>query len=109
MRLQTVHVRVNDAASGRPTPVRLRVTDAAGNSYAPFGHAAEFPVGRCEAVGGDVLIGRERWAYIDGTCEIALPPGELTVEVHKGPAYRPLREVVQLPAGKLALRFAIER
>jgi hypothetical protein len=109
MNLQTVHIRVNDAATGQPTPVRLRVTDSAGSYYAPFGHAAEFPVGRGETVGGDVMIGHERWAYIDGTCETALPAGELTVEVQKGPEYRPLRQVVNLPAGKLALRFAIER
>jgi hypothetical protein len=109
MSLQTVHVRVNDAATGQPTPVRLRVTDATGTYYAPFGHAAEFPTGRGEAVGGDVMIGNERWAYIDGTCEIAVPPGQLTVAVRKGPEYRPLQETVNLPAGKLALRFAVER
>jgi hypothetical protein len=109
MALQTVHIRVNDTADGRPTPVRLRVTDAAGTYYAPIGHAADFPTGPGEAVGGDVMIGAERWAYIDGTCEIALPPGALTVEVRKGPEYRPLREVVDLPAGKLALRFSVER
>src|SRR5262249_23751661 len=109
MPLQQVHLRVNDAATSRPTPVRLRVTDAAGNYYAPYGRAAEFATGTGEDVGGNVLIGRARWAYIDGSCEIAVPPGELTVEATKGPEYRPLRETVRLPAGKLALRFAIER
>jgi hypothetical protein len=109
MPLQQVHLRVNDAATGRPTPVRLRVTDAAGNYYAPYGRAVEFAVGVGEDVGGNVMIGRDRWSYIDGSCEIAIPPGELTVEATKGPEYRPLRETVRLPAGKLALRFAIER
>jgi hypothetical protein len=109
MSLQTVHIRVNDAATGQPTPVRLRVTDPAGTYCAPFGHAAEFPVGRGEAVGGDVFVGGHQWAYIDGTCEIAAPPGQLTVAVRKGPEYRPLDETVNLPAGKLALRFVIER
>lgn len=109
MPLQQVHLRINDAATGRPTPVRLRVTDASGAYYPPYGHAAEFPVGRGEDVGGNLLLGRDRWAYIDGTCEIALPPGELTVEATKGPEYRPFRETVHLPAGKLALRFAVER
>src|SRR5207302_6145473 len=46
---------------------------------------------------------------IDGTCEMAVPPGELTVEVRKGPEFPPLREAVHLPAGKLALRFAVRR
>ena len=109
MNLQAVHVRVNDAATGKPTPVRLRITDAAGRYFAPFGHAAEFPVGPGEAVGGDVVVGGQRWAYIDGACEIALPPEELTIDVRKGAEYRPLQTTVHLPAGKLALRFAVER
>src|SRR5262249_14878862 len=95
---QTVHIPGNDTATGRPTPVRLRVTDSAGSYYAPFGHATEFPTGRGEAVGGDVLVGGQRWAYIDGTCEIAVPPGELTVAARKGPEHRPLHETVKLPA-----------
>src|SRR5262245_44642584 len=109
MNLQTVHLRINDASTGKATPVRLRVTDAAGTYFAPFGHATEFPVGAGEAVGGDVAANGARWAYIDGACEIALPPGELTVEARKGPEYRLLKAMVCLPAGKLALRFVIER
>lgn len=109
MPLQNVHIRVNDAATGKPTPVRLRVTDDAGNYFAPFGHAAKFPVGRAEAVGGDVLMNGERWAYIDGACEMAVPPGRLTVAISKGPEYRAIRETVELPPGKMALRFAIDR
>jgi hypothetical protein len=84
------------------------VTDAAGTYYPPHGHAIEFPTGRGEAVGGDLSFDGKRWAYIDGTCEIALPAGELTVEATKGPHYRPLNQQVHLPAGKLALRFSIE-
>jgi hypothetical protein len=109
MPLQIVHIRINDAGTGQPTPVRLRVADSEGGYYAPFGHAAEFPTGRGEAVGGDIVVNGERWAYIDGTCEIAVPAGELTVQATKGPEFRPLCETIQLPQGKMALRFAIER
>ena len=109
MALQNVHIRVNDAATGQPTPVRLRVTDEAGSYFAPFGHAAEFPTGRGEAVGRDVLVGHERWAYIDGACEMAVTPGRLLVAIEKGPHFRPIRETVELPPGKMSLRFAIER
>lgn len=106
--LQQVHLRVNDAATGKPTPVRLRVTDAAGTYYPPHGHAAEFPTGRGEDVGRNLLLDGKRWAYIDGTCEIRVPPGDLIVEAAKGPHYWPLIERVHLPAGKLALRFTME-
>ena len=107
--LQTVHVRVNDAATGKPTPVRIRITDANGPYYPPLGRLGEFATGFAEDVGGNVLVGGEAYAYIDGTCEIPLPPGRLTVAIEKGPEYRPIREEVNLPAGKLALRFVIER
>jgi hypothetical protein len=108
-KLQTVHVRVNDAATGKPTPVRIRFTDAEGRYYAPFGRLTEFATGMAEDVGGNVLLDHEAHAYIDGTCEIALPAGTIHVAIDKGPEYRPVREEVELPAGKLALRFVIER
>jgi hypothetical protein len=108
-KLQTVHVRVNDAATGKPTPVRIRFTDAEGNYYAPFGRLTEFATGLGEDVGGNVLLGDEPHALIDGTCEIALPAGRIRVAIDKGPEYTPVREEVELPAGKLALRFVIER
>jgi hypothetical protein len=107
--LQTVHVRVNDAATGQPTPVRVRFTGPGGTYYAPFGRLTEFATGPNEDVGGNVLLGSEQWAYIDGTCEIALPPGPLHVDICKGPEYLPLHEDLTLAAGKLALRFTLHR
>jgi hypothetical protein len=108
-KLQTVHVRVTDAATGKPTPARIRFTDAGGTYYAPFGRLAKFATGVGEDVGGNVLLGDEPHAYIDGACEIALPPGPIHVAIDKGPEYRPLREEIDLLPGKLALRFVIER
>ncbi len=107
--LQTVHVRVSDSASGRPTPVRVRFTDAEGQYFAPLGRLTQFSVGPNQDVGGNVLIGLKPYAYIDGTCEIQLPPGPIQVYISKGPEYVPLHETVNLVAGKLALRFAIGR
>jgi hypothetical protein len=108
-KLQTVHVRVNDAATGKPTPVRIRFTDAAGEYYAPFGRLREFAEDIGVDVGGNVLIGGEAHAYIDGACEISLPPGRISVAITKGPEYQPVREEIDLSRGKLALRFRIER
>src|SRR5205085_758039 len=82
-KLQTVHVRVNDAATGQPTPVRIRFTDASGCYYPPFGRLPESHIGLVECE-GSVLIDGRAYAYIDGTCEINLPPGPIRVEVHKG-------------------------
>ena len=108
-KLQTVHLRVNDATTSKPTPCRIRISDADGNEYAPFGETVNFSTNRGESVGGRVRIGRGRWFSIPGACEIALPPGELRVQICKGISYPPFDETVTLPAGKMALRFALER
>jgi hypothetical protein len=107
--MQTVHLRVNDAATGQPTPVRLRLTSAAGDYFAPLGRLTEFSTGRNQDVGGNVLLGVKPWAYIDGACEVRLPPGPLLVEFHKGFEYTPQRQEVTLSPGKLALRFTVGR
>lgn len=108
-RLQQVHVRVNEAPTGAATPVRVRFTDAEGNAYAPYGRLRDFPADGHLDVGGNVRIAGQPWSYIDGTCEIALPPGPIRVEVHKGFEFRPLDEVHVVRAGQLALRLQLER
>jgi hypothetical protein len=120
--LQTVHVRVNDAATGKPTPCRIRFTDAKGTYYAPFGRQAEFAISWNEDLGGNLClqhwgtgpegelqVEKRKYAFIDGTCEVRLPAGRIHIEAHKGPEYRPLVQEIDLPAGKMALRLTIER
>ena len=84
---QTVHVRVNDAATGRPTPCRVRFTGPDGAYYAPFGRLSEFATAWGDDVGGNLLLGSQPWAYIDGTCEVRLPPCPVRVQVAKGFEY----------------------
>jgi hypothetical protein len=108
-KLQTVHVRVNDAGTGEPTPCRVRFTDAEGKYHAPLGRLTEFAKGCAQDVGGNLLLGQEKFAYIDGACEIQLPPGPITVRISKGPEYVPLQETIPLTQGKPALRFEINR
>ncbi len=105
----TVHVRVNDAATGQPTPVRIRFVGPGGQYLAPYGRLTDFPTGWGEAVGSNVQFGEKRCAYIDGSCEILLPRNPITVEIRKGPEFAPLRREVMLGPSKLALRLAVER
>jgi hypothetical protein len=104
----TVHVRINDA-SGKPTPVRLRLTDAEGRYYAPFGRLSEFATGAGEAIGGNLLLNGRRFAYIDGACEVSLPAGPVTVEASKGPEFSPLRRSVSLGPGQISIRLSVDR
>jgi len=104
----TVHVRVNDAATGQPTPVRIRF-EAQSRSFAPFGRLDTFPTASGVDVGGHLQLGSHKFYYIDGTCEVRLPPGGVTIEATKGPEYVPLRKVVTLAPGQISLRLTIER
>lgn len=107
--MYTVHVRVNDAATGRPTPVRLRLTDASGREWPPLGRPATFATEPGVDVGGAVQIGGKRYWYVDGACEVPLPAGTITAEISKGPEYTPVCRQVQLADGQISLRYTIER
>jgi hypothetical protein len=106
--LQQVHLRFNDAA-GQQAPVRLRVTDADGRYFAPFGRLTHFATEPGVDVGANVLTDDGPWAIIDGACEIALPPGRLRVQARKGPEYRALDADLVLQPGKMSFRFTMER
>jgi hypothetical protein len=99
---------VNDE-TGEPTPVRLRLAARDGTYLPPFGRLADFPTGLGEEVGGQVQVGKQKFAYIDGTCEVALPEDTITVDVSKGPEYRPLHQQLTLGEGQLTIRLDLER
>lgn len=105
----TVHVRINDAATGKATPCRVRFLDADGNAHVPFGRLSDFATGPGEDLGGNLQLGSERWSYIDGACEVRLPAAAITIEARKGPEYSPLRRTVTLGPGQISLRLNLER
>src|SRR5262245_44759011 len=109
MDLQVVHVRVNDAATGQPTPVRIRFVDSTGRYRAPLGRLEQFPTGFGQQVGGNIEIDAKQYAYIDGTCEILLPTGPMDIEVSKGLEYAPLHQTWDPKPGQISLRLEIER
>jgi hypothetical protein len=100
---------VNDAATGQPTPCRIRFVDSRRNYLAPFGRSTSFPSHCCTDGEGNVELGRKKYCHIDGSCEISLPADPVFVEIHKGPEYTPVNRQVVLGPGKLALRLALER
>ncbi len=106
--MPTVHVRITDASTGQPIPVRARFT-AGGRTCVPFGRLETFSTLPGVAVGGNVLVDGLPWAYVDGSCEVNLPAGPVTVAVSRGPEYLPLRREVHLGSGQLALRLVLER
>ncbi len=106
----TVHLRVADAATKKPVPCRLRVSDPAGTYFAPLGRLAVFACGVGEDVGGSVRFGRDNFAHIDGACEIALPAGvPLRIQAFRGPEWTPLDTTVTLKPGQMAVRLEMSR
>jgi hypothetical protein len=105
----TVHVRVNDRATGQATPVRLRLSNPEGEYFAPLGRLTEFATGRNQDVGGNLRLGHKAYAFIDGTCEVRLPGGRLLVDLYKGFEYLPCHVELDHPTGKISLRLEIER
>jgi hypothetical protein len=106
----TIHIRITESQTQRPTPSRVSVTGPNGQSFAPLGRFAEFPVGINEAVGAGLWTGAEKWFPVDGGCEIKLPAGvPLRVRVTKGPEYVPIDQEVTLGAGQMAVRLSLDR
>lgn len=109
-KLQTVHVRINDRATGQPTPCRVRFTGPDGTYYAPFGRLTDFAVAWGQDVGGNLwLHDDQKYAYIDGSCEIQLPPGSIQIGIGKGFEYLPINQQIALRPGQLSIRLALER
>ena len=107
--LHVVHVRIVDAATGQPTPVRVRFEGKNGRRFAPLGRLHQFPTGIGHQVGLHLVIDERTFHYVDGSCEILLPAEAFEIEILKGPDYEPIRRTVTLGPGKMALRFVIER
>ena len=83
-----VHGKVVDAATGRPTPVRLAFRSADGRYIPPYGHRTEINDGLFQDYGADLKLGDSSFAYVDGTFQVELPVGEVYVEMTKGYEYQ---------------------
>ncbi len=108
----TLTVRIFDAGTGRPTPVRVRLQDAQGNRPRVSGaitvSESAIPVPK-EAVG--VMWGRSDRAegfllqpdgsfYVDGGFQVRLPPGTYTLALSKGYEYLQQTHTLALKPGE---------
>jgi len=108
----TLSVTIVDAATGRPTPVRVTLQDARGNRPQVPGalavSASAIPIPRQTI---PVMWGRQDRAegyalqsdgafYIDGAFDVSLPPGPYTLTISKGFEY--IQQIVPLDVGPMA-------
>jgi hypothetical protein len=107
-----VHVKVLDGATGQPVPCRVHFRSPEGIPYQPYGHHHHVTQNLNSwhyDVGGDVRLGQQTYAYVDGTCQGWLPRGDVDVEVARGFEYEPLRQTVRIDTGQRELTLRIRR
>jgi hypothetical protein len=107
-----VHVTILDDATGQQVPCRVHFRSPEGIPYQPHGHHHHVNqnLGSWHYdVGGDVRLGQQTYAYIDGKCQGWLPRGDVVVDVARGFEYAPLRETVRIEPGQRELTLRIHR
>ncbi|MBI3472176.1 MAG: CehA/McbA family metallohydrolase [Candidatus Solibacter usitatus] len=101
------HARVKlsiHGPDGRPTGLRLRVTNAAGDYFAPLGHLPVPDATKRSA--GDVILGDgglaplELHALVYNGAQIDLPPGRYTFAARRGLEYELVRKPVEITAAE---------
>ena len=94
-----LRVVVTDEATGRPSPARVSILGIDGRSFAPddaWRHA------------DDRFDRRERkfeygYFHTPGSSIVTVTPGELSIEVSRGPEYRVVRQTVTVGVGQLKI------
>ena len=106
---QWLTVRVIDASTGKPTPVRLHFSGAHGEYLAPYGHHQQINANWFEDYSADVIAGGMSNAYVPGEFATDLPVGDVFVQLYKGFEYEPLRTKVTIAPGQKLLELKISR
>jgi hypothetical protein len=101
-------VEVVDAATGQPTPARVRFRSPDGRYLPPLGHRDEVNPGLNEDSGADVVLGGSTYAYVPGRFPILLPVGTVEVEVVRGFGHRPIRRTIRVGSDRTPAVFALK-
>jgi hypothetical protein len=107
-----VRTRIVEAGSGVPLPCRLHMRTMDGVPLAPYGHHAHINSDGNTwnlDIGGDVRLGAQTHAYVDGECEGWLPVGKIIVEAARGFEYEPLHALIEIAAGQKELVLTLQR
>ena len=104
-----LHGQVVDAATDKPTPVRLAFRSSNGRYIPPYGHRQEINVGWFQDYGADVKLMGTSFAYVDGTFQVELPVGDVYVEMTKGFEYGAVRKKLRIEPGQRELKLEISR
>ena len=87
-----LHVRIVDAATGRPTAARIHGVAADRRFYPP-------PDACARIMERGIAAGRD-YFHTEGEFTADVPPGPMTIEAVKGYEYEPARQELQIAAGR---------
>lgn len=111
-----VRVRVLESGGGdrhgRQVPCRIRFQTPDGIPLAPYGHHPHINSdgGTWNLdIGGDVRLGADSFAFIDGACEGWLPIGDVDVEVSRGFESQPVRRRLCVAEGDRDISIELPR
>ncbi|MGA2074898.1 MAG: CehA/McbA family metallohydrolase [Terriglobia bacterium] len=110
--------RVVDDATGNPTPVRLAFRTKDGRYIPPYGYSSWTDTPPSREFGdlqswwnrqaerpqfGNLKLGEDYFAYVDGSFQVELPVGEVYLEMTKGFEYEVVRQKLSITPDQSAL------
>ena len=90
-----VHITLGDAANARALAARVRVTGADGRAWAPDDAWRQADL----AFDRGARSSTYEYFDLDGAADAVVPAGAITIDVTRGPEYRPFHTVVTIAAG----------
>lgn len=104
-----VRIRITDAESGQPVPVRLHMHGEAGEYLPPRGHHRTVNPFWWEDTAGEFVNGLNQYAYVPGECVADLPLARVFVQISRGLEVTPVRAVVEVGPETEELSFELAR
>ena len=107
--LLPVTVRILDAESGQPVPVRFHLHGEAGEYLPPRGHHRLVNRYWYEDNAAEFVNGRNQYSYVDGECIVDLPLGRVYADISRGYEITPLRTSFEVTPETREVDFRVER
>ena len=104
-----VRLRIVEKGSGQPVPARLHLHGAAGEYLPPKNHHRKVNGYWFEDNYGEFVNSLNQYSYVDGSCEVDLPVGEVYVEISRGYEVKPLRTRFTVTPETDEVTFELER
>jgi hypothetical protein len=104
-----VTIRILDAETGQPVPVRFHLHGEAGEYLPPRGHHRQVNRYWYEDNAAEFVNGRNQYSYVDGECVVDLPLGRVYADISRGYEITPVRTSFEVTPETREVVFQVER